>query len=226
MWLQAMRKQLVRDLKASWQKSALLGLLLLVGLWFWIPPLLRTVVGNGTEPAPASKPRVPAAVSEAESRRPSEPAEDAPLVYSWENVDELLERDPLVQSAEVADRHRDPFGVDPDQFPPPIAFAEEPKSSASWPAGADHPAPLAASDELQLKSTIVGEHRRAALINRKLYLEGSAIEVSGKTYVLAAVHPRKVLLQCGDETLELTMPTPYLEAESDDSATESPTETR
>lgn len=219
MWLQSFRTQLIHDLKASWQKTALLGILLLVGCWFWIPPLVRAMMPGDTQSRQASdvRPAESPGAHRPAASQPGQVSEDSTVVHSWENVDNLLQRDPLVQSAEVAARHSDPFGIDPDQFPPPVLFAEETKQTRdSRAGGGNQSVPLAASDELLLRSTIVGEHRRAAFINRKLYLEGSAIEVSGKTYLLAAIYPRKVLLQSGQETLELKMSNPMQDAEFDD----------
>jgi hypothetical protein len=197
---------MLRVFWASWQNTALLGTRLLVGLWFWVPPLMRAVVGGTPEPELAPQVQQELPEETAAGREPS--PDDTTVVYSWETVDKLLESDPLVQSAELAARHSDPFGIDPDQFSPPVLFAEEPAPSETQQSAAIGGRPAA---ELVLKSTIVGEHRRGALINRRLYLEGSKVKVGGKSYLLTAVYPRKVVLQCGDETLELkiTRPGPW-----------------
>jgi len=205
-WLQSIQNQLIRDLKASWQKTVLLAILFSIGLWFWIPPLVKAVVREAPDVVAAADPSISPTRDEAAavSSHAQQPTDQPAIVYSWENVGSVLDRDPLVQSAEVAARHTSPFGIDADQFPPPVLFSDEPRRTGipdSEPAAAD----TVPSAQLLLKSTIVGENRRAALINRKLYLEGSAIQIGGKTYLLAAVYPRKVLLRSGEDTLELTM---------------------
>ena len=59
---------------------------------------------------------------------------------------------------------------------------------------------------LDLKSTIIGVNRRAAYINRKLYFEGSTVEIDGESYKLVSVSPGKAVLRRGYETVELTIP--------------------
>ena len=44
-------QQLARDMKASAAKTGVLGLLLLVGLYFWLPPLLSAFSGGTTATA-------------------------------------------------------------------------------------------------------------------------------------------------------------------------------
>ncbi len=50
---------------------------------------------------------------------------------------------------------------------------------------------------------LIGNRRRAAFINNKLYYEGADIEVNGETWRLKAVFRRKVLLSRNDREFEL-----------------------
>jgi len=216
-----LRHQLLHDLKASWQKSLLLGVLLVVGLFFWIPPLVRAMVGE-TRPS-ASREAADAQGVGADGNFAGDvalrgSAGETSRSITWQRADAFLNSDPLVRSAEVAAIQAAPFRVNPDQFAPPILFADAtgakgkqsaPPKSASVPKPAD-----AASTEpaeklpegLVLKSTIVGERRRAALINETLYVEGSVIQVDGTSYLLAAVHPRQVELRRGEQVFVLGLP--------------------
>jgi hypothetical protein len=213
-----LKQQLLQELKKSWQKTALLTLLFAVGLFFWIPPLLRSVradhtggnAGTGTASAsevmrPDREP--PPVAAEAVPARPA-------AAYSWEQVAAALESDPLVRSVEVAAIQGDPFRIDFDQFSPPILFEEDPrdvsepllrgkKPEATARVLDASPQLVKAPPGLVLKSTIVGLKRRAALINSKLYYEGKDIYVDGEVYRLTAIAPRKVILSRGQEQFEL-----------------------
>jgi hypothetical protein len=201
--IRALKDQLLRDLKASWQKTAALAVLLVVGLAFWVPPLVRVLSASTTTPAVAS----PAAVSAPATLAapPTVTAVAAPA-FAWEQAAAYLDTDPFVRSAEVAAVQRDPFRIDRDQFAPPILFSED------QPPPPAPPAPSRPADGgiagLELKSTIIGTRRRAALINSHLYYEGREVFVDGVTYTLTSVEPRRVILSRGQDVFELEIPNP------------------
>jgi hypothetical protein len=230
--IQSLKHQLLHDLKTSWPKTLLLAALFLVGLFFWIPPLVRAVAGSPK----GSAEQVPrAAVPQTASTVvPVDRSKSVSRSITWEKADKILATDPLVRSAEVAAIHGNPFQLAPDQFSPPILFADAPPEGEQVPAHGvqgshasatpgtrgndskpDKPgtstatkaAPAANVPEgLVLKSTILGEKRRAALINDKLYSEGSLIQVDGVSYILTVVRPREVQLQKGEQTFVLALP--------------------
>lgn len=203
---QRLANQLVRDLKKSWQKTATLVVLLLVGLFFWVPPLVRAVSGlsSGSEPAPqaAAAPETPPPVEAEATFRESMPEEgnaEEPAL-TWETAEQFMLSHPLVRSADVAEIKTDPFRINHDQFSPPVLFARETESDGENEAQDQTVGP---PEGLTLKSTILGNRLRAALINSKLYREGSRVLVDGTTYRLVAVHRRKVLLSHGDNVFEI-----------------------
>lgn len=203
----SLKQQLIRDLKASWQKSAILGVLLLVGLWFWVPPLLRMVRGRSTATTvAATSPSSPTA----SATPPSAPIVPTPApsgsqTVNWEKIDAALRQDRLAQSAELTELQSNPFVMDREQFAPPILFAEEPPTppSSIRIAGASEKAAL---EGLVLQSTIIGAERRAAMINRRLYFEGREVPWNGQTWLLTTVSANKVVLARGMETHELMLP--------------------
>ena len=208
MFFRSLAKQFFRDLKAIWPKALLLGALLIVGFYFWIPPLYRAVVGSqktaGT-PVAAVAPRARSAI-EAKARfntAPDAAQNSGHLGPSWQINEELLRSDPLVQSVEIAAIESDPFRIDYDQFHPPSLFAEEPQDEPKSDSESNLSAGGRLSDRLVLKSTIVGVTRRAAFINQRLYREGDDVGMNGETYHLEAVYPRKVLLSRGGTLFEL-----------------------
>jgi len=184
--------------------------LLIVGLFFWIPPLVNRFTGSGTSPAYVSTVLPPGATPLDNGSAPVSPrvkpeADPTTGTFSWQNVDEFIASDPLVHSAEVAAIQSNPFRIDEDQFPPPVLFAKDVGTT-----DAAHPnrrtTQVRPTGDLHLKSTIVGVKRRAAYINSKLYFEGADFNVKGVQYRLAAVHQRKVILRRGSALIELKIP--------------------
>jgi hypothetical protein len=201
----------------------LLGILLVLGLFFWIPPLVRAMSGSfetsSTESRTGNSNAVPVSLPQEKTGQPSG---STTRHITWEQVDNLLATDPLIQSTEIATVRGNPFEVATDQFSPPILFGEDepagvPKSKSAPQAARgttrDPAAPAAAKpvaprgpSGLTLKSTILGEKRRAALINETLYSEGSVVQVEGEDYLLAAVRSRQVELKKGDQVFVLDLP--------------------
>lgn len=210
--LQVLTNQLVTDLKASWQKTALLGVLLLVGCCFWIPQLMRSLSGKSAkievaQAAPAAV-AAPARSGSDTTTVSAEPA--AKQAFTWKRGERLLQTDPLVRSAEVAAIQTDPFQIDVDQFPPPVLFEQDIQPVR----GPETPAEPAIVDsrlveKLVLKSTILGRNRKAALINDKVYFVGRKIQVDGQVFLVSAIYPRRVLLKQGDDVFELVMPNAF-----------------
>ena len=129
MLLRSLADQLVRDLKASWQRTAVLGVLLIVGLVLWIPPLVRAVLDDGAPPTPNPvSPQATAIASiQAESfihPQPTTAKPEKPTGYSWENIDKKSQSDVLIRSADVSRIPGGAFQMDHDQFSPPVLFAE------------------------------------------------------------------------------------------------------
>ena len=203
----ALIQQLVRDLKASWKKSVVLGALMLFGMCFWIPQLFG-VFGKKSRPqrAPAAAQQTVAANSTPVSTNDKNANKKSLLnKFTWENLEEMLSSDPLTKSVEVSAIQSDPFKINFDLFPPPILFEDEPEGPPKKTAE-ELAAELARQmkerltpktpEGLVLKSTMIGTNVRAAFINKNLYYEGRSVkaEDGGEPYVLSAIYPRKVIL--------------------------------
>ncbi|QDU12212.1 hypothetical protein [Gimesia aquarii] len=204
--MKSFSQQLLHDLKVSWQKTLVLCLLFLVGLYFWIPPLYRAVRGtSGAAIVPekvksvAVPPRPP--VKTEMSFAQDETVEE--VRHSWEKFDSLMQSDPLVQSLQMGAVQKNPFAVNRDQFSPPILFAEEPVNAKSDAKQQVKKEVLVLPKDLVLKTTIIGKNRRAAIINNKMLYEGKTFEHKNVTYVLERVAARNVTLRQGEQKFEL-----------------------
>jgi len=199
-------EQLIHDLKASWQKTLLLGLLFLVGFYFWIPPLYRAVRGTTATAIVPAKPNT-AAISQrppvkTEMSFGQGESQEEPR-HSWKQFDSLMQSDPLVQSVQMGAVQKNPFRVNRDQFSPPILFAEESAQSGKDPNQKREKEVRVLPNDLVLKTTIIGKFRKAAIINNKMYYEGKTFEHEDVTYVLERVATRNVILKQGEHKFEL-----------------------
>ena len=212
--LRDLQAQLVQDMKRSWGKTALLGALLIVGLVFWLPPLFKAPTGSPSR-AGADSATKPAGISTASATK-AKPDATAPRgqpateEFSWKKADEWLQSDPVAKSAEMSLVRQNPFRIDRDQFSPPILFEPEP------PPASDRPTtPLVAAEPTNeikgalLTSTIVSRTRRAALINDKLYNEGSQFKWDGQTFAVERILPDRVKLTQEGVVYYLTIPSRF-----------------
>jgi hypothetical protein len=206
--LQDLGHQLVRDLKASWKKTAALGLLLLVGLVIWIPMLLGAIgFGEEAPPGPAAleAPETGPVQPVAPAARPQQAVKTAESrELNWQQLRAALSTDPLLRPADIATIPANPFTIDNDQFPPPDLFADSEADGAltpRLPEVAPPPvsaAPREAPEGLELTSTVVGAKRRAALLNGSLCFEGGTLVVNDVEYRIVTVRPDDVVLDDGE----------------------------
>ncbi|QDT45971.1 hypothetical protein Pan241w_60990 [Gimesia alba] len=204
--MKSFSEQFLHDLRASWQKTLLLGLLFIVGLYFWVPPLYRAIRGTSAPtivPAKINQAVVPQRPPvETEMSFTQSEAQDEPR-HSWEQFDSLMQTDPLVQSVQMGAVQKNPFKVNRDQFSPPILFAEEPVQPKTELTEKKPKEVLVLPDGIVLKTTIIGKFRRAAIINNKMYYEGKTFEHENVTYTLEQVAARNVILKQGEQKFEL-----------------------
>jgi hypothetical protein len=220
-----------RDMRASAPKTAILAVLLLIGLWFWVPPVWRAVVGESAEAEKGAD--APASVAASSPTPP--PAATPPAVPRWEDAERLRKEDDLFRSVGREAVRTDAFLFDDDFLPLEVEFGDDvPEASAfvlRWEdrpvaslEGADAdatagealpPPPVDPPPPLKLGSTLVSPGKRAAVINDRVYVEGATIAIAGRRYVLTNVEPRRVVLDGEGGPLELrinpfatTRPTP------------------
>lgn len=210
MFFRNLSNQFLHDLKANWQKSVLLGVLFVIGLFFWVPPLYRALVGHTPGPAVATTPATahqPASVVSPRvvRKRQAPRTSSASTQPNRSDAGRRRRIDPLAQSVAPSDIRKDPFRVDLDQFPPPVVFVKEPKVIKPKQTDSVANTPPQLPEGLVLKSTILGANRRAAFINRRLYFTGMDVPFDGEVYKLIAVHARRVVLRHGSADFDLTI---------------------
>jgi hypothetical protein len=199
--LDKIAKTLRREVAANPKKATFLGVMALVALYLWMP-LVRgwlSVEKATPEAGAAAEPSVAASTTAPPARTT---ASDRP---TWREIIEWMPKDSRTMIAPSLSAVRDPFELPKEQIAR-IKGEDKPEMRS--------PTPTAGPAGLLLTSTIIGPQRRVAQINGKTYAEGQAIDVGRehdaavRTFHLVEIHPRRAVLQCGEDRLELVIPEP------------------
>ena len=204
--IQNLSKQLNHEIAANPKKAIFLGILMAMGLYFWVP-LFWGWMHKG-KVGPESSAGAPAVVNALQGQTNSADnatanKENKPLRYSWKEVVKRMSNDPRTRPAEQLTIARDPFHGTKDASAK--AAMEEQVNIKVPPAS---PASLG----MALTSTIIGPKGGIARIGGRTYNLGQTIETEkeGRNYkfVLAEIHDRRVVLEMEGERFELSIPKP------------------
>ena len=205
MKLDKLVKQLRRELLGSPKKAAVMGVLLVVALYFWAPLVMGWCGMNETKPTgnAKSKPPVPGpgavAAAPVAPASPSAPASaaDAPRAketvkqHPWNVLVRWIDEDTRTRPASQVSEKFNPF-----QDPTTAELADKPKEQGK-----------AVEEELPIQSlnvvvsgTIVGPKQSVAQINGKTYAVGKSVPVGNKEgkplrLTLVEVRPKGVVLE-------------------------------
>jgi hypothetical protein len=198
-------RRLKREATRNPKKLGALGLLLVVAVWFWAPMVRGWSHKDEPVPAPQTSSTAATGVPGVGTPNPvggNEPGNPPATTYSWDQVVDWMEKDPLTKAAETLPARRDPFRVPQDLVAVEAARARQREQRE---ASAITPAELG----LKLTGTIIGPQRSVALINGRTYRQGTQIacEKGGSRYSLRLVEVRRkgVVLECRGTRLQLAI---------------------
>ncbi len=205
--LSSISKQLVHDMKAIAGKTVVLALLLLVGLFFWVPPLLKAFSGRATvAPSPSVDASATASGSTATASSTAlNSPESAKKSRDSKTLLKLLHEQPLLQSASAEEMPSKPFGLNDELLPLPLLIADDALAETSGSAAKLSVKPIEQLDGLDLKSTLIGPNRRVAMINNQLFHEGQSITWNDRQLLLETVNRKSVTLTDGSKSWQLTL---------------------
>jgi hypothetical protein len=203
--LSKLAKQLRREAKANPKKAALLGLLVLVALYYWGPMVWGWVAadeaaGSLPDGPPAAAVASLDAATPGTSKPPPTPEQKSTAPRPWKQLDEWMRRDPMTTPVEDVTGWHDPFAV----------AAAEPQ--VVGPDDAQNEQSLLSPETLgiELSGTLVGPRRRVALIGGKAYQEGQKVKIDrdGQSieFELAEVHSRRIVLGREGRRFDLLIP--------------------
>jgi len=217
-------KKLKREASANPKKAAILGVLLLVAVYFWIP-LVSRWISHPKDQAQSALPPAPATGGQASAPAPALPNVAAVATLpgmpvsgtaapggagtkpapTWQELAEAIDRDPLMRPASpgiTGPARQNPFGrLQPVEL---VKDTDELKSSESL-ADDAQPAELG----LVLSSTVVGAARQTAVINGKVYTLGREVPAGdGASFLLTEIQPRRIVLKRAGREFELKIARP------------------
>jgi len=193
-----------REALANPKKAAVLGLLVVVALYYWAP-LLRGIVSpsKASGDAPAAKVDAdtePEATADVVSAQPPTPPPDKTCPHPWTQLDEWIRQDPTTRAAEHPAGWRDPFTLASARAEAGGREEVQPDQSEVTPT----------SLGIELSGTLVGSSRRVALVGGKAYREGQTIIIHqhGRPieFELAEVHLRRIVLARGGKRFDVVIP--------------------
>jgi hypothetical protein len=168
------KRRLQRELTANPKKTAMLGLLFLVAIWFWAPLVAKWL---GKEPGgesvaqtssePATQP-----TSAANSANPATTAAAQQKTPKWSAMVESIENDRLMKPHMPQTGSRDPFS-------PSNSRLSAQKKSEEHLAQQTVPETTPEQAGIVLRSTVVGTRSKTALINNRAYHEGQSVPATG-----------------------------------------------
>jgi hypothetical protein len=185
---------LKREATRNPKKFGALGLLLVVAAWFWVPLARGWFHKDESAPSPAGNSTAAALTPGLTERHsPAQAATPAGTTYSWDQVAEWMDKDPLTKAATTLPARRDPFRTSRDSAAAEAARQQEKRQHEASPVT---PAELG----LKLTGTIVGPRQSVAMINGQTYRQGMQIacQKGGNRYSLRLVEVRRkdVVLEC------------------------------
>lgn len=196
-------KKLRREATANPKKAALLGMLLLAAVYFWAP-LIRQWTNPTSETAVATSPAAPPAAAPVSSPAAgaTAPAPPPKPNIHWRDLAKAMEGDPRMRPA---DRTTDPSPRDP--FAVQKSAEQEEQAKVDEPVVEKEVTPGEAG--LVLSGTIVGERRRTAVINGKVYGPGRELKsADGVVFVVRKIEPWGIVLERAGRQFELALPRP------------------
>ena len=211
MKLDKLSKKLSRDLAANPKKAAILGLMVLVALYFWMPLLTAWLPGGGsTSTAQAANVILTDDPEEGSgtARKPKE-------TLKWEKVRQCVDSDPWMAAANYDPQWRNPFAL---PVPPPVEESTEAAAEAAA-AAAALSVPAAEVDPtdagLSVASVAVGPRVRAVTIGGEVYRENDLVEATaqdGETleFRIVSIAPTEVQFERNGKVYRLQLSRPRL----------------
>lgn len=204
-------RRLRREVTTNPKKAAVLGLLVVVALWFWAPLVWGWITPDDS--AAQTTAAVPAAdtLPAMPTGNPLLPGTTPKKVenprHAWQELVEWMDHDPRTLAASTVRDRRDPFVTPKCQV---VQAETEPKTEEEPQKVSVDVTPESLG--MVLSGTIIGPHRRVARIDGKSYQQGDTV-IGSKDgqpieFRLAQVYPRRIILNQDERQFELKIPSP------------------
>ncbi len=207
----SLSERLKTEFARNKKKSAILGIMCLVAMYYWIPLFGKWFGGDEAHADDAEiDPSEPPAFVVTESNISKQPEQSASVWQSgltWSKLAALRGKDPLMMPAILPSDARNPFEL----FLPPknantVDVERQPGQNppTAQQNAANRPLPETLEKyNLKLTNVFLGRRFRAATINGQTYHEDDTISLDGFDFTLTQLHAGHVVLSLGRKTYEL-----------------------
>jgi hypothetical protein len=189
-------RRLRREITASPKKAAVLGVSLVIAIWFWAPLVGKWFGAKSADETAVATSNIEETAVVPTIATPTTAKAAAP---KWHQVLEWMRKDPLMRPYAPTAVERDPFSPSASQ----IAKQEETQQPA---AAALELTPEQAG--LALRSTIIGPQMKTALINGRAYHEKQSVPAANgrDRFLLVEIRSNSVVLQRHGQSFEVKLP--------------------
>lgn len=220
-------KQLQKELTRNPKKTAVLGLVTLVAIWFWGPLIWKYTAGGKKAKAKPKQAAAATAVAGASTPAAAPVSEAKPAAprINWEQLLEQIAQDPRMQTATTPRGQRDPFSLTAAELlaQQQQQQAERDAAAALPVAGATAPVravpvtdPTPDSLGLVLQGTLVSHTSRKATISGRTYRPGDVVRIAPAAgaenttaptieFTVEQIERRRVVLERNDKQYELAL---------------------
>jgi hypothetical protein len=192
-------RQLKREVTANPKKTAILGVSLVIAIWFWAP-LIGKWTGMKSSGEELATPPAGAEQAPVTASANTTPATTAKTnTPNWHQVLAWIHKDAFMETHIPLPGERDPFSPSGSQ----LARHEESKSPAE-----PVPEMTPQTAGLMLRSTVIGTSNKTALINGRAYHEDqSVVAANGRDrFLLVEIHSNGIVLQRQGRSYEIKIP--------------------
>lgn len=200
--------KLSKELRRSPKKTAVLALMGVVALWFWAPLVWKWCAPQTSNAAVAPTPAPSVGGSPAVASGGATSATPAAVPeMNWKELASLLQNDPLLSSARMHEKIRDPFAaaVTEKETAKQETESQEETLTAAVPVAPPTPEQLG----LSVSSVIAGGRSSVATINGRAGRIGDVIVVPGDQqeyeFRITNIDGSEVTLASGTESYKLAL---------------------
>lgn len=210
--LEKLSKQLRRDVAANPKKAALLGLMVVVALYFWGPLVWKFASAAGGKPRSNAN-LASLILTDDPSDSPQQGKARSGGKFRWDKVRQIIRQDPHMLPAAFDPNWVNPFGKSASEIARSVA-AETPVEA---PAAATVAAAVDPKDlGIVLGGVMMGIRTRLATINGEACREGDVVSLKTKDKTVVVelrvlkINRRSVQLESGGRVFTLELGSPEL----------------
>lgn len=207
--IQKLKKELARN-KA---KSAVLAVLCLVAVYYWLPLFAKLLPGKKSKPAAVAATEAeiggPPVTPTTNANSNSSPAPvPAATDLDWKKIARAIKSDVYMTSVPAKPEIRSPFAFIEEVIDEPLTTNDIPVDDPEDVPTEEEQAPDPTAN-LVVTSVIVGSRRSVATINGVSYKVGDVVRLEGEEFHIVTIDAESVSVNHGGKTVQVSLTKPW-----------------